>query len=278
MKRKFIILVITLISIFCYNASVFASCTKEEAKEIQKKLDNIKISYEHIVGLTNSNNEIINGVFRVNISGLTEGLVFYNPERDIIFQGEGTGNYTLSGFINGNYEFRLYPYDTECDEPFRSVNIYFPKYNSYSDNYLCNDIDSTKFLPCNKWYEYDLDDKTFLSRLKEYKDNENKKNHSIISITAEGISNIFDSFIKYWYFYIVGLTIIVIVVYLIIKYYKNNNKDENDKFKIFKINKLNDKNNKINKIHTLDEINILNNNNNQINKKDKKENKKKTRK
>ena len=224
MKKRFVMLMVILISVFSFNSFVFASCTVEEAKVIQDKLDKIKITYEHITGLVNPNNEVLNGVFKLKINGLTDGLVFYNPERDILFVGEGEGNYALSGFVNGNYEFRLYPYDVECTKPYRVVKLYFPKYNNYSDSYLCNDIDSTKFLPCNKWYEYDLDDETFMARLKEYKEKENKGNQNIINLASKNVSSIFAGINKFWYLYVLCFIFIVISIIVIVKCLKNKEK------------------------------------------------------
>lgn len=215
-----------LVTIFGTKLTVYAACTEEESKQIQSRLDQINITYEHIEGMLDSNNELVNGIFKVNISGLTEGLVLYNPEKDILIVGNADGKFTKSGFIHGTYEFKLYPYDLECTTAYRTVKIDFPRYNSYSDSYLCNGIDSTKFLPCSKWYEYELDEKTFMARLKEYKDSETKKDqNTIVNVTK----NISDSFLKFWYLYILGLVVVVAILILIIKL--NIIKKKNKKWK-----------------------------------------------
>lgn len=214
------------VTIFGTKLTVYAACTEEESKQIQSRLDQINITYEHIEGMLDSNNELVNGIFKVNISGLTEGLVLYNPEKDILIVGNADGKFTKSGFIHGTYEFKLYPYDLECTTAYRTVKIDFPRYNSYSDSYLCNGIDSTKFLPCSKWYEYELDEKTFMARLKEYKDSETKKDqNTIVNVTK----NISDSFLKFWYLYILGLVVVVAILILIIKL--NIIKKKNKKWK-----------------------------------------------
>lgn len=229
MNRKLFLSLILIVAVFGIRCNVTAACNVEESKQIQSRLDQVKITYEHIVGLLDENNELINGVFKVNIEGLTEGLVLYNPEREILIVGDNEGKFTKSGFIHGTYEFRLYPYDLECTTAYRTVSLDFPRYNSYSDSYLCNGIDSTKFLPCSKWYEYELDEQTFLVRLKEYKDSENKKNN-IINKATENISNAFkkigDHFLEFWYFYILGLIAIVLIILFGVKYFKNKKKNK----------------------------------------------------
>lgn len=226
MRGKILVLIIMLVTIFGTKLTVYAACTEEESKQIQSRLDQINITYEHIVGMLDSNNELVNGIFKVNITGLTEGLVLYNPEKDILIVGNADGKFTKSGFIHGTYEFKLYPYDLECTTAYRTVKIDFPRYNSYSDSYLCNGIDSTKFLPCSKWYEYELDEKTFMARLKEYKDSETKKDqNTIVNVTK----NISDSFLKFWYLYILGLVVVVAILILIIKL--NIIKKKNKKWK-----------------------------------------------
>ncbi len=225
---------IMIVTIFGFKSTVFAVCNEEESKQIQSRLDQIKITYEHIEGMLDSNNELVNGIFKVNITGLTEGLVLYNPEKDISIVGNAEGKFTKSGFIHGTYEFKLFPYDLECTTAYRAVKIDFPRYNSYSDSYLCNGIDSTKFLPCSKWYEYELDEKTFMARLKEYKDSEEKKKQNVIDITTENISNAFkdfgNNFVKFWYLYIIGLVATTLAIVFIIRYL-NKNRKKNKKWK-----------------------------------------------
>lgn len=225
---------IMIVTIFGFKSTVFAVCNEEESKQIQSRLDQIKITYEHIEGMLDSNNELVNGIFKVNITGLTEGLVLYNPEKDISIVGNAEGKFTKSGFIHGTYEFKLFPYDLECTTAYRAVKIDFPRYNSYSDSYLCNGIDSTKFLPCSKWYEYELDEKTFMARLKEYKDSEEKKKQNVIDITTENISNAFkdfgNNFVKFWYLYIIGLVVTTLAIVFIIRYL-NKNRKKNKKWK-----------------------------------------------
>lgn len=225
---------IMIVTIFGFKSTVFAVCNEEESKQIQSRLDQIKITYEHIEGMLDSNNELVNGIFKVNITGLTEGLVLYNPEKDISIVGNAEGKFTKSGFIHGTYEFKLFPYDLECTTAYRAVKIDFPRYNSYSDSYLCNGIDSTKFLPCSKWYEYELDEKTFMARLKEYKDSEEKKKQNVIDITTENISNSFkdfgNNFVKFWYLYIIGLVATTLAIVFIIRYL-NKNRKKNKKWK-----------------------------------------------
>ena len=221
---------IMFVTIFGTKLTVYAACNEEESKQIQSRLDQIKITYEHIEGMLNSNNELVNGIFKVNITGLTEGLVLYNPEKDILIVGNADGKFTKSGFIHGTYEFKLYPYDLECTTAYRTVKIDFPRYNSYSDSYLCNGIDSTKFLPCSKWYEYELDEKTFMARLKEYKDSEAKKNHKTTEIISNTFKDFGKNFVNYWYLYVIGLVVVVLTVVYIIGYL-NKRKRENKKWK-----------------------------------------------
>ena len=104
MRKKILVLMIMIVTIFGFKSTVFAVCNEEESKQIQSRLDQIKITYEHIEGMLDSNNELVNGIFKVNITGLTEGLVLYNPEKDISIVGNAEGKFTKSGFIHGTYD------------------------------------------------------------------------------------------------------------------------------------------------------------------------------
>ena len=65
-----------------------------------------------------------------------------------------------------------------------------------------------------------------MARLKEYKDSETKKDqNTIVNVTK----NISDSFLKFWYLYILGLVVILAILILIKKL--NIIKKKNKKWK-----------------------------------------------
>lgn len=63
MRKKMLVLIIMLVTIFGTKLTVYAACNEEESKQIQSRLDQIKITYEHIEGMLDSNNELVNGIF-----------------------------------------------------------------------------------------------------------------------------------------------------------------------------------------------------------------------
>lgn len=231
-KRMRIISILLIVFLF-NNLNVKASCTEEQKKAFQSKLDQVSITYKYENELLDQNNNVITGFFSINITGLTEDLALYNPERNLSLVGTKDGNFSKFGFVNGTYEFRLFVNNNVCNDASRNITIKLPKYNEFSDNYLCNGIDATKFLPCSKWYEYDLDEKTFLARLEEYKQ-QTKKNNNVIEQVTEEVTDFFkvvsNHISDYLIWYIIGLLIIILsIVYLI--YYIKKRKKGNVKWK-----------------------------------------------
>ena len=58
MRKKMLVLMIMFVAIFGTKLTVYAACNEEESKQIQSRLDQIKITYEHIEGMLDSNNEL----------------------------------------------------------------------------------------------------------------------------------------------------------------------------------------------------------------------------
>lgn len=219
MKKTITLFLILISSFFAGTKNLLAECSIEDEKKYQNLIDQVKITYKHENEILDKNNEVINGFFSVYIDGLVEGLSLYIPEKDMLIVGKNEETIKKFGFVHGTYEFRLYVTDSEC-EAYKNISLDFPKYNPYSSSYLCNGIDSTEFLPCSKWYEYDLDEETFLIRLKEYQDKKAKENENVLEKTKEVVAGVFEKIIdhikKYLVWYVV-LSLIIIggFIYLI---------------------------------------------------------------
>lgn len=229
MKKKMLLIAIFCLPFLLNIINVKAECTEEEQKQYQEKLEKVRITYIHEDEILDANNEKVNGFFSIKIEGLEEGLALYNPERNLSILGKNE-EISKFGFVHGTYEFRLFVANDVCNSANKTLTVKIPKYNSWSDSYLCNDIDSTKFAPCARWYEYDLDEKTFLARLEEYKKSEEEKNKNVIDKVEETVSDMYNDVINHilinWIWYLVGFVIIILIITLaIIKIKKNKKKD-----------------------------------------------------
>lgn len=236
MKKTIALFLILILSFFVGPKNLLAECSIEDEKKYQNLIDRVKITYKYENELLDQNNEVINGFFSVYIEGLVEGLSLYIPEKDMLIVGKNEETIKKFGFVYGTYEFRLFVTDSDC-EAYKNISLDFPKYNPYSSSYLCNGIDSTEFLPCSKWYEYDLDEETFLMRLKEYQDKKTRENENVFEKAKEAVDIFAEKAIEHiknylaWYI-VLSLIIISVIIYLIhLNHTKNERKKNKAKWK-----------------------------------------------
>lgn len=81
-----------------------------------------------------------------------------------------------------NYKITVYAsVDSPCSGTvLRKINITLPKYNSYSNLDICDGLED--YYLCQEYITYDIDDKSFLTKLNEYKS-------KLVTNSVEDITN-----------------------------------------------------------------------------------------
>lgn len=172
MKKRYIILAIILL-IFS-TTKTYASCTQEELNEFKKIENEYKVTYEfnsdtkdYIVTLHKPKSEPYTYLFdeKLNTNDNVRGT-----EESII----------VSKVMPGEYVFKIYKYDDNCDDTLKTIEIKLPKYNAYFGDPLCEGIE--EFYLCQQFYDKYIDRATFESRIDTYKktkEEQNKQNTMI---------------------------------------------------------------------------------------------------
>lgn len=178
MKR---ILMLGVFASFClFPLSANAECSSERLVELSKIADNVTLSYTYDFDRTipddEGHSEVLNAIFKVNISNLT---------KDIYIENEGNGNTHVgvgettdpTTFNSGqSVTYTIYSNDASCKgEALTSKYITFPTYNSFSSSQECTENPEFKY--CKTWLDTtNLSQEEFEKALDEYKsENQVKK-------------------------------------------------------------------------------------------------------
>lgn len=212
---KYIIftLLISFISIFHVNAS----CTDEEITSLKELANDIKITYKHL-GKIEDEEGIYYNIFEVNIKNIDDDfyiLYLNDTEKLVATDGKITKN-----FNNGTWKFNIY--SNKCGIKITDIDVYIPRFNTYSLDPLCEGIDGNDFPLCGKYYEYDVSYDNFVDRVNYYRsihdideniNDEKKDEKNLISLVYDSILNFF---INYKLYIIISIAILLIVIVLFI--------------------------------------------------------------
>lgn len=201
-KQKYLLLLISL-SLFI-PTTTYADCTKEEINNFKKIEDEYKVTYE----------------FDIDTKLYT--LTFYSPQPDLYdFVGEDETVFSNCEILDNNtakcsnikpntYNFEIVGVSTTCNGTFKKIKTSLPKYNTYSEDPLCEGIE--EFVLCQPTYDKDIDYDTFVSRVNSYKKNHQSKiNDNEIKEEVKE-QNIIIKYIKDNLFQIVIIIIFVVLV------------------------------------------------------------------
>jgi len=124
---------------------------------------------------------------------------------------------------NGKWAIKIY--SDKCDNVIDTITFRLPKFNIYSLDPLCKNIDGEKFPLCGKYYEYEVSYDSFKERVEHYRKTYNIDNNSDNKQVQK--SNFFDTildYIKSNVIYIVGglvCVLFILIIVLVIRKKKN---------------------------------------------------------
>ena len=218
-NTKYIIL--TLLIFFISIFHVNASCTDEEIISLKELADDIKITYKHLGKIENEEGVYYN-IFEVNITNIDNDfyiLYLNNTEKLVATDGKITKN-----FNNGTWKFNIY--SNKCGIKITDIDVYIPRFNTYSLDPLCDGIDGNNFPLCGKYYEYDVSYDNFVNRVNSYRsihdideniNDEKKDEKNLFSLVYDSILNFFKNYKLYIIISIVLLLITIILLAVIKK-------------------------------------------------------------
>lgn len=209
-KYVFFIILFLLSNIFYVNAS----CTNEDITILEKRVNQIKVTYKHL-GEIEVDGDFYYNQFEVNIDNIPDDLYLSVDNGNIIINP--IDGKIKENFNNGTWIFDFYSY--ECNIKIDSINVFIPRFNVYSLDPLCNGIDGNDFPLCGKYYEYDVSYSDFRDRVNNY-----RNTHNISNIEdkddEKGILELFiNKLLEYlndYYIYILGFILLIIFIIIIV--------------------------------------------------------------
>ncbi len=218
-----IIYIFSILVMFCIDIGVVNAAydkNQELLKKYIEQAENVKVKYILDEEYTDTNGNQVNGMFKLEITGLTNELtvrLFGAEEYYYYLEDDGVdGIITITGVESGIKKIGIY-YQQYALVKTISVNI--PKYNYYSERIECEGISGEELDVCGKWYEYELNESTFLYKVNKYKESQDKleeeKEKNKFSIF---FNNIVDFLLDYYiYIIIVIVSIALITLFIVIR-------------------------------------------------------------
>lgn len=202
--RKYIIF--TFILFLTLITHTYAACTQEEINEFKRIEDEYKVTYEF-----NKTTKDYN--VYLHMSKPEEySYMFFSTEKINCSNQENT-KLKCSGIKPGEYEIGVASHTKSCIDILKIIVLKLPKYNTYSEDPLCNGIE--EFVLCNPTYSKEIDYETFVSRVNTYKNTKNKENE--IKQPEELTHNeILDITIDYIKDNLVAIIVIIVFIVLLI--------------------------------------------------------------
>jgi len=178
MSKKYMKLLIISFVFMCIPlVKVNADCDVTEQNRLASLAANVKISYEYEEEYIDEVGVLSAGVFRINISGLTEELYVVEESLNFRFSYENNvdGIVTIDGFPGGDKQLSIYGKSSTCNNLIKRVTLAIPRFNYYALDERCANVDSSEFALCDRWYQYNITEETFNARYNEYMKSLNKK-------------------------------------------------------------------------------------------------------
>ena len=213
-KIKYILFTFLILSLSIL--SVNAECTKEEINTLKQEANKIKVTYKHLGAIEVEGGAKEYNHFTITFKNINEDFYIsdvynekYEADKDNSFSFETTtGSYKY--FINSK----------KCESKISEIRVKIPKFNTYSLDPLCKNIDSTDFPLCGKYYDYEVSYDTFKRKVEEYKmahvkNDDDKNTNEPFSIKVI-LNKILEFITIYQIYIIIALGILLLILIIII--------------------------------------------------------------
>lgn len=217
-----IIYIFSILVMFCIDIGVVNAAydkNQELLKKYIEQAENVKVKYILDEEYTDTNGNQVNGMFKLEITGLTDDLKIrvLGTEEYYYTSDAIDGIITITGVESGIKKIGVYyrKYVTLV----KTISVNIPKYNYYSERIECEGISGEELDVCGKWYEYELNESTFIYKVNKYKESQEKleeeKEQNKVSIFFNNIVNFLLDY--YIYIIIVIVSIAFITLFIVIR-------------------------------------------------------------
>lgn len=220
MKKDKNLLFTILLLILSINM-VKAECTKEEEDKIKEDINKVEIIYKHLGEITQEDESKVYNEYMVTAKNIPkEVYVQLYPFTEENF--EKTNEELKIKLTTGTWHY--YMYSEKCDKTLKDITVNLPKFNVYSLDPLCKDVNTDEFAYCYKYYQNEISRETFEKKVKEYrkinhlddkKANNDIKENNVIKSTV-------DFLLKYYVYIIITIAAIILIIILVILIKKKN--------------------------------------------------------
>ncbi|MEE3344215.1 MAG: hypothetical protein VZS44_09015 [Bacilli bacterium] len=166
MRRIFLFCFLFLFGMSYVNA---ASCDNDDIARLKGVAFNVSYNSEYIGNKSGSNDYQL---YNVSFVGLTDEIYVSDSNYSFFVYN----NNEVIKMQSGNNSLEIY--SKNCgDVRLKTLTINLPKFNNYSLSSDCSDIDIKEFELCDPWYQGNITDEVFRSRLNEYLDSKEVNNN-----------------------------------------------------------------------------------------------------
>lgn len=203
--------------------NVSAQCTSEKIDFLKGEAKKIKVTYKHLGAVIDDEGITVYDRFNVTFNYVNDDFYINSSGSSYIAYPEN--HFIIGVFTTGKWNFDVY--SKECESFVYKLNITLPKFNIYSLDPLCENIDDTQFSLCAKYYNYDISYDNFKKKIIEYKKNvksDEKKVSDKDNIILHNVKKIYNFFLSNIICFFIGLVTCLIVAILIIFIKKKKNR------------------------------------------------------
>lgn len=185
MNRKKYIALTLMLSLLCVNKA-YAACTQEDINNFKKIEDEFKITYKF--NKETKDYKIV--IYNPNYQGYGYSLDSKLPIENISSTTEGL---SIDKVKTGEYTFEVLSNSATCKDVLKTIKVNLPKYNKYSEDPLCKDIE--EFVLCQPTYDKEIDYETFVSRVNTYKRTKKEQEEKQVETNKE--NNMLENIMEY---------------------------------------------------------------------------------
>lgn len=222
-KNMFLVFIIMFFCLLISYAN--ADCTKTEINLLKKDAEKIRVFYKHLGAIDSGDEFVVYDRFDITFKNVDDD--FYIEENSLAYKNSPKNGVITDTFVTGTWNFNIV--STKCNTKIHSIKVVLPKFNVYSLDPLCEDIDGDDFVLCSKYYSGNVSYDYFKNKVLEYKsaykrdseeiDNENSSYKYNISYY---LKNMYDFIIKNGIYFFFGFVFIVIAIVVLVIHIKRS--------------------------------------------------------
>ncbi len=155
-----------MLSLILLPCTIYADCTQEEIEHFKEIEDQYKVTYEF-----NKESKDYTLKFYSPEPNAYDFNIYIDYEIDCKYFSEK--EYECYHIHSGEVEVGIFSENKSCEKSFRDTKFQLTKYNTYSEDKLCEGIE--EFVLCQPTYDKEITYDTFVERVNIYKKTKSKK-------------------------------------------------------------------------------------------------------